>query len=236
MQAVIMAGGSGVRLRPFTYAIPKPLLPLGEISILEFIVKTLKRTGITEIFLVTSHQHNKFAKCLDYENKYGLKIHLCFEGEQKGTAGGIILLKDQLVDDFLILNGDVLVRTDFESMFNHHKDSNADITIGVTTFDFTVPHGVIVQGRNDELVSIVEKPKHSFLINAGMYILNPSVFDLMGNLSYLDMPELVTFAKAANKKVLTYHIGDRWLDTGQLSDYENAVEKIAQWTTQIDKE
>ena len=232
MQAVIMAGGSGVRLRPFTYAIPKPLLPIGigDLTILEYTIQSLSQTGFNDIFLITSHQHEKFQRCHEYENKYGIEIHICFEGKQRGTAGGIILLRDQLNDNFLVLNGDLLVRTDFDSMSNYHLENKADITIGTTTFGFTIPYGVIEFGQDNELANIIEKPKHSALINAGIYILNSSVFDLIEHTTYLDMPELIALAMKGNKRIRTYHVGDRWLDTGQFDDYERAVERIEKWS------
>lgn len=232
MQAVIMVGGRGVRLRPFTYVIPKPLLPLWDITILEYTIQSLTKDGFNEIFLMTSYQHEKFKQCHEYEKKYSIKVNICFEGKKMGTAGGIMLLKDRLDDNFLALNGDLIVKMNFYSMFNYHLNNKADITVGTTEFSLTVPHGVIELNKDNELINMIEKPKYSFVINSGIYVLNSSIFELFElkeHTNYLDMPELIALAKIKNKKIRTYDVGERWLDTGQLDDYERAVDKIEEW-------
>jgi len=230
MQAVIMAGGSGIRLRPFTYAIPKPLLPLGDLTILEYTIRSLSQAGFNEIFLLTSYQHEKFQQCREYENKYQIKINIDFEEERMGTAGGLILLKNRLDDNFLTLNGDILVRMSFRDMFDYHLSNQADMTIGITKFSFTVPYGVVELGRNHELINLTEKAGYSFLVSSGIYILNSSILGLMEHTDYLDMPELIAMARKKHKKLNTFDVGERWLDTGQLDDYERAVGKIEEWS------
>jgi len=236
MQAVIMVGGAGVRLRPFTYVIPKPLLPLRDTTILEYTVKSLCNQGIDEIFLLTSYQNNSFEQCHEYGGKYGGKVSVWFEGKKMGTAGGLKLLEDKLDPDFLVLNGDLLVRMNFTSMVDYHIRNKADITIGTTEFRFTIPHGVVEIDEHEELVNIQEKPTRCSIVNAGIYALNSSMFCLFGskeNPNYLDMPTLIRLAKHANMKVKTYDIGKRWLDTGELVNYERAVDAIEGWSKAI---
>ena len=237
MQAVIMVGGSGVRLRPFTYLVPKPLLPLGNVTILEYMVKSLSNQGVGEVFLITSYQKNRFDQCSEYGSRYGIKVNICFEGKMMGTAGGITLLRNQVNSDFLLLNGDLVVKMDFVSMLENHKNNRADITIGITKYSFTVPHGVIDLDDRSEFVDISEKPTYSFMINAGIYAINPSIVGLLGskeNLEYLDMPSLVTFARDNQMKVNVFNIGEHWLDTGKLVDYERAVDAIEAWMEKDD--
>jgi len=236
MQAVIMAGGTGVRLRPFTYLVPKPLLPLGDTTILEYMVRSLSTQGVDEIFLITSYQNHRFDQCREYGSKYGIKVNICFEGIKMGTAGGIRLIRDQLDSDFLVLNGDLVVRMKFISMLNYHVRNKADITVGTTEFRFTIPHGVVELNKHSDLVNIAEKPTYCSMINAGIYALNTSIFNLFNskeNSNYLDMPSLVTSAKNRNMKVKAFNIGEHWLDTGKLVDYERAVEAIEGWSKTI---
>lgn len=231
MQAVIMAGGEGIRLRPLTYVIPKPLLPLGNITILEYLIKNLSRNGFNEIFLMCFYQHEKFKSCLSYEQKYHIQMHIVVEEKRMGTAGGIFFIKTKLNDNFLVINGDLLVEMDFKSMFDFHLNQKADITIGATKFSFAIPHGVIELNENNHLRNITEKPRYSHLINSGIYILNQSVLGPgeNGNAS-LDMPSLISLARGENKNILVYDIGDRWLDAGELDEYEKAVVKIEEWS------
>lgn len=225
-----MAGGQGIRLRPLTYVVPKPLLPLGNITILEYLVKNLSKNGFDDIFLMCFYQHEKFRPCLSYAEKYRIKMQMVVEEKGMGTAGGIFLVKKKLDNDFLVINGDLLVEMDFKSMFDFHLTQNADITIGATRYTFTVPHGVIEPDEDNHLKNITEKPQFSHLINSGIYVLNKSVLgsEENGN-SSLDMPSLISLAKGKNKSVLVYDIGDHWLDTGELDEYERAVGQIEEW-------
>jgi NDP-sugar pyrophosphorylase family protein len=225
-----MVGGSGLRLRPFTYVIPKPLLSLGDnTTILENMVQTLSKNGFTEIFLMTSYQHKKFNQCKKYENKYGVKINICHEEEKMGTIGGVISLKDQLDNNFLVLNGDLVVKIDFRDIFNYHRGNDADITIGVTEYRYKLPYSVVEFNRNNELTNITEKPAYPFIINSGIYVLSTSIFELLEKTDYMDMPGLISIAKERNKKIMKFDIGDCWLDMGHLDDYEKAIEVIEEW-------
>lgn len=224
-----MVGGMGVRLRPFTYAIPKPLLPFKDKTILEYMVKHLSESGFDEIFLLTLYQHEKFKQCYDYKDKYGIKVNICYEEEKRGTVGGISIILDRLENNFLVLNGDLIIETDLKQMFEYHLNNKADITVGITDYNFTVPYGVIEYDKNDNLINIIEKPGYSFKINSGVYILNSTIFDLIDKTKYLDMPTLIHRTAIKNRIIKTYDIGPCWLDIGQLNDYERAVDKIEEW-------
>lgn len=230
MQAVIMAGGMGVRLRPFTYVIPKPLLPLGDGTILENIVRDLSKAGFTEIFILTSYQHEKFSDCYEYGEKYGVKIIIQEEKQKMGTAGGLTLIKDKLSENFLLLNADLLVMTNFLEMVEYHIENRVEITIGVTKFEYIIPYSIVQFNEENELTKITEKPTKNFIVNSGIYVLNKKVLEVMGATDYLDMPSLISEAMEKNMVIKTYDIGHCWLDMGHLDDYERAAEKIEKWS------
>jgi NDP-sugar pyrophosphorylase family protein len=229
MQAVIMVGGEGFRLRPFTYTIPKPLLPIGDLTILESLVKSLIEQGFQEIILITCYQHRKFEQCTSYKKKYGGKITLYHEKKKMGTVGAISKLQDQLNNNFLLMNGDLVVEMDFASFYNYHVQQSADITIGITPNEIKNPYGVVESDKKNRLVRITEKPKENVMINTGIYALNSSVFSFLKSDEYMDMPVLINRELAGNKKILTYKIGNKWLDTGYLENYEIAIEIVEKW-------
>lgn len=229
MQSVIMVGGEGFRLRPFTYTIPKPLLPVGDLTILESLIKSLAEQEFREIFLITCYQHNKFEQCYDYQKKYGVKITLCYEKKKMGTVGAIAMLQEQLKNDFLLLNGDLVVEMDFYAFYNFHVHHAADLTIGITPHEIKNPYGVVESDTENRLVRMVEKPNQIIMINAGIYVLSSSVFSYVKHDECLDMPVLINREQVDNKKILTYNIGNKWLDTGHLENYEIALEKVEEW-------
>lgn len=224
-----MAGGEGVRLRPFTYVIPKPLLPVGEVTVLEHTIRELARNGIANVFISTNYHARQFQQCVPYGEKYGVKLCLFKESQKLGTAGALYLIKDSLDDPFCVLNGDLIFKVDIAGMFRMHREKNADITIGIKKHNLTIPYAIIERGQNGDLLDISEKPTYTYFINAGIYVLSPSVLASLSTEAYLDMPTLIDLTRGSGGKVLVYDIGDRWLDMGQISDYERAIDLIEQW-------
>ena len=229
MKAVIMAGGEGVRLRPFTYVIPKPLLPIGNSTILERTIKCLTKCGFGEIFISINYRSQSFEKWMGDGEKYGAKIRLIKEKKKLGTAGSLYLMRDFLTDDFCMLNGDLIIQIDLDEMYWFHKQKNADITIGIKEHRLTIPYAIINKNKDGILYDIEEKPTYKYFINSGIYILNPLIFDIMFHEKHIDMPELIGNVKRAGGDIFVYDIGNRWLDMGQFSDYEKAVDIIDKW-------
>ncbi len=229
MKAVIMAGGEGVRLRPFTYIIPKPLLPVGDLTVLEHAIMELARSGIEDIFISTNYHARQFQECTPYGEKYGVKLFLFKENRKLGTAGALYLIKDNLDNPFCVLNGDLIFRVDIAGMFRVHSEKNADITIGIKQHRLTVPYAIIERGADGALFEIKEKPTYTYYINAGIYVLSPSVLASLNAEAYLDMPTLIDSIRGSGGGVFVHDIGDQWLDMGQLSDYELAIDLIDQW-------
>lgn len=229
MKAVIMAGGEGVRLRPFTYMLPKPFLPVGDSTVFEHIIQNLKNCGFDDICISVNYQAKQFRKCLEYREKYGVKIQLSRERKKLGTAGALFNLKRRLKESFCLINGDLLTRTRLDRMHAFHERRNADITMGIKKHDVVIPYAVIQKNALQRLARIKEKPSYRYHINAGIYMLNPRVLRLLRRERRLDMPALIELVRRSSGKVFVYDIGEYWLDIGHLTDYENALDVIQTW-------
>jgi len=224
-----MAGGEGVRLRPFTYLIPKPLLPVGDKSVIEHMICALANYGFDEIFVTTNYRAEDFAKCLDFGTKYGVKVELIREHKKLGTVGAVSLLSESLTGPFLLVNGDLIVDTDLSSMVDFHKSYGGSITIGIKKFCEKIPYGVVEWNEDYELVSITEKPEVVRHVNAGIYVLDITVIKYISNNGYMDITELIERIKQVPGKILVYDIGDCWMDMGRFRDYEKAIEATEEW-------
>jgi len=229
MQAIIMAGGEGVRLRPFTYLIPKPLLPLGDKSVIEHMICALADYGFDEIFVTTNYRADDFAQCLAFGPKYGVKVELIRENKRLGTVGAVHLLSKFLTGPFLLANGDLIVDTDLSLMADFHKSHKGSITIGIKKYCEQIPYGVVKWDKNHELISMTEKPEIVRYVNAGVYILDPVAINYISKNGYMDITELIGRIKQANGQIFVYDIGDCWMDMGRFKDYERAIDAIEEW-------
>ena len=164
MKAVILAGGLGTRLKPYTTVFPKPLMPIGESPILEIIVKQLKAKGFNEITLAVGHLSELIMAFFNNGSKYGLKIEYSKEEKKLGTAGGLGLLKNKLVDDFLVMNGDVLTGLDFSEFLEFHKKTGSIATIALNRRHVDIDFGVVELDENRTLIGYIEKPKIDYLV------------------------------------------------------------------------
>ncbi len=223
-----MAGGLGQRLRPFTYITPKPLLPVNDMCSIEFLVKELSNYNIDDIFISVNYLKEKFDVCYSYEKKYGVNITLIEEQDRMGTVGSLSLMKDFLDDNFILLNGDLFTSIDYTKMLGKFKDTQADLLICVKKEATTSPYGIVNFNANDQLISITEKPTSYNWINAGIYLFHPGVTNFIKK-EYFDMPDLLSILKKENKKLLTFDLGEKWLDIGKVEDYEKASKIIQDW-------
>jgi len=224
-QAVIMAGGEGVRLRPLTYAIPKPLLPLRDYSVIEFIIRGLAERGVKELFIMVYYQYEKFQICLDYGKKYGVKVHLVKEEKKLGTIGGIINILDELKKSFLVINADIINSIDVAAMAASHESKGAAITLGVKDYSLQVPYGVVATGPDGGFLGLREKPTESYLISAGINVLSPDVFQYVTG-APIDLPDLIKLLLKDGKIVSTHKIQGFWFDIGRAEDYEKAIDLL----------
>ncbi|MBF0515583.1 MAG: NTP transferase domain-containing protein [Nitrospirae bacterium] len=228
-KAVIMAGGEGVRLRPYTFILPKPLLPVGDTTVLDHIIECLGSCGFGEVYVSVNYKAREFEGWLESRKADGTVVHLFKEPQKMGTAGSIGLIRDNLTEPFCVVNGDLIMNINIDKMYDRHVETGADITIGIKGYRFTIPYAVINKDGDDLLETIIEKPSYDHFINAGIYILSQSVFQHIPHERRLDMPSLIDSLKKAGGRISVYDIGERWLDIGRISDYEKAVELINQW-------
>jgi len=228
MDAVVMAGGKGTRLRPLTYAIPKPLLPVGERPILEILLSQLKRSGFTKAYVSIGYKGDLIRSYFGNGSRLGLPVEYIEEKDALGTAGALGLVKDRLTRPFLMVNGDILTKLDFARFYEYHVSEGAVMTVGGIDYKVQIPFGVI-ENENGFVRGITEKPTASYLVAGGVYALSPEALEGVGGGRRLDLPDLMSGLVKDGKKVLTYKITEPWLDVGKMSDYERAMQEVASW-------
>jgi NDP-sugar pyrophosphorylase family protein len=222
MKAVILAGGLGVRLRPFTEIIPKPLLPIGEKAVLEIQIEHLQRYGFDEIYLATNYKSDYIKNFFGDGKRFNVKLEISKEVEPLGTVGPISLIKDKLTEPFILMNGDILTSIDYSKFYYfalEKKDTNLVVGIKeiVTPFQFG---NIFFEG--DYVTGIQEKPNIKTHILAGIYILKPEIFNIIPNNQYFNMDTLILTMISKKMPILKYEINEYWLDIGCIEDYEKA--------------
>ena len=220
MQAVILAGGKGTRLRPLTYSIPKPLLPIGRKPILEIIVERLREHNFREIILTVEYKAELIRDYFGDGNGFGVEISYLQEGRYSGTAGPVKQVQHLLNGEpFVTMNGDLLTDLDFSKMYRAHQDMSSEMTVATTGHAVKLPYGVIDM-QDSKIVSVREKPTLQFLVNAGIYILSSSALDVVPEEDAYDMPDLIQTLIDQGRKVGTYFIDGEWQDLGTMENYE----------------
>lgn len=225
---VLMAGGKGVRLHPLTFNVPKPMLTIGETPIIEIILRKLHAQGFRKVYISVNYlaeiieQHVKDGAWL------GLDVTYVHEEKPMGTAGALGQLKNELTEPFLVMNGDLLTNCDLSDTVRSHTKSEAAATLCVREYSFQIPYGVVnVDGNIVE--SISEKPTHTSLVSAGIYVLSPAVLDLVPENSYFDMPSLLTAISDNGSPVVAFPVFESWLDIGRHDDLEDARSHVGDW-------
>ena len=212
--ALLMAGGRGSRLRPITDDCPKPLLPINGKPILEIILEQCIDSGIRNFYISVHFLAEKIINYFGDGSKWNVKIKYLREDLPLGTAGSLKLIQDDLKHSLILINGDVLTKTNFQNVLNYHSKNNAEITICAREQILSSPYGVIeVEGISFK--SMIEKPNFRQLVNAGIYVLNPSVISYVLEKEYLDMPELIMLTKERKKNIIVYPVHEYWLDIGK---------------------
>jgi len=225
MKAVILAGGKGTRLKPYTTVIPKPLMPIGNYPILEVILHQLKQYGADEIILAVGHMAQLFQAFFNNGENYGIKIGYSFETQPLGTAGPLAQLIDRLDDDFLVMNGDLLTTLNYRRLYEYHQDHHAAATIGLYEREVKIDFGVVNVDSDHRLTEYIEKPTYKFNVSMGINVINPEIarpYLVPGK--YLDLPDLMMKLHEDGHKVLTYNEPCYWLDIGRVDDYQMANE------------
>ncbi|MBT9150547.1 MAG: UTP--glucose-1-phosphate uridylyltransferase [candidate division WS2 bacterium] len=226
MKAVILAGGKGTRLRPYTTIFPKPLMPVGDKPILEIVVQQLKSYGFDELIMAVGHLAELIMTFFNDGNKYDINIKYSREDKPLGTAGSLALMKDELNEAFLMMNGDVLTTLDFSDLVNYHKRNGAIATIALKKMDVKIDFGVVELDDSNSIVGYNEKPKIDYLISMGVYIFEPRVLKYIKSGAYLDFPDLIKELISNGETVKGYVYDGYWLDIGRPDDYERASREI----------
>ena len=221
MKAVILAGGLGARLKPFTEVIPKPLLPIGEKSLLEIQINRLKQYGFDEIYLATNYKSDYITGFFGDGSRYGVKLTISKEEIPLGTAGPVTLIKERLTEPFIVMNGDILSTIDFRKFYDFAFSIPADLCVGIKKIITPFAFGN-VYSEGDFVTGIEEKPNIETEILAGIYLMKPGIFDIIPENTYYGMDDLILSMLKAGKSVAKYSIREIWLDIGQLPDYEKA--------------
>ena len=218
---ILMAGGLGTRLRPLTKNTPKPMLEVGGKPILETIVKGFVDSNFTNITMCLGYKSNVIQDHFQDGSAFGANIDYIVEEKRMGTAGALTLLGKRLNNPFFVMNGDLLTRINFEKMLDFHLEHDSKATMCVREYDIEVPYGV-VNMDNEGIISIAEKPIHSFFVNAGIYLLEPDCIDLVPDNKFYDMPTLFEELIATKGKIVSFPLQEYWLDIGRIADYERA--------------
>jgi len=224
LKAIVMAGGKGERLHPLTKDMPKPMLPLNDRPLMERTIEQLRKCGIKEVHIATNYKSEAITNHFGNGNDFGVEIKYTTEDQPLGTAGalGLVSIPDSPT---LVINGDVLTQLDFRAMHDFHRSHQAVMTVGVRKCDFEVPYGVI-ETRDVEIVNLAEKPMQTFLVNAGIYLLEPKAYEYILTGRQFDMTELVEILIKKKQRVISFPIQEYWLDVGHPVNYRQAEEDI----------
>lgn len=222
---VILAGGLGTRLRPLTEVTPKPLLKLGDHQVLPLLIDQIASYGFRNFLIAVHHQAQILERQLGNGEKMGLHIQYLRESEPLGTVGAVRLARAKLQRPFLVVNGDLLTKVNFEHLLEFHELQQFDITIAVKEYEVRIPYGV-VQLTNGEVYNLEEKPSQSYFVNAGIYVLHPSVIELIPETGPYDVTDLIQAALLEKKRLGGFPIHEYWLDIGHPQDYSRAWKDV----------
>ena len=225
MQAIILAGGKGRRLRPYTTVLPKPLMPLGDMPIIEVVLRQLAGYGFHDVTIAVGYLAELLMAYCGDGSKFGLRLHYSREEEPLGTAGPLALV-DGLDDTTLVLNGDVLTSLDLAALVQQHRSSGAVATIATHQRQQPINYGIIENNDAGQVTAYIEKPTYHYQVSMGIYVLEPTVLHRIPRGHYLDLPDLVRQLMADGERVMAYPFDGYWLDIGRHDDYEQAVEEF----------
>ena len=232
MKAVVLAGGKGTRLAPYTHILPKPLMPIGDMPILEVLLRQMKRAGVDEVVLTVGHLAQLLQAFFLDGKQWGLRIHYSYEDQPLGTAGPLSLI-ECLDETFLVSNGDVLTTLDLEELIRFHKEHGGIATIAVHRRQVRIDLGVVQWNGGDTICGYIEKPVYDYTVSMGIYVFEPRVLEYIPRNRYLDFPDLVLKLIAAGEKVTGYTFAGYWKDLGRPDDYEEAARDFVEMQAQF---
>jgi NDP-sugar pyrophosphorylase family protein len=221
MKAMVLVGGRGTRLRPLTFAVPKPLLAVGEKPMLQLIFEQLKRGNCDEVILATGYLAELIEAFCGDGSRFGLKISYVRESMPLGTAGPLTLIRDRVArDEFLLLtNGDVITRLEFPRIVDFAHENDFDLTVGYVPFKYQSPYGVLTI-EDKQVTAVTEKPEVTYSISSGIYVVKATCLDLIPTSTFFTMPDLIQKLRKQERRVGAYRIDDFWLGVEDLTHME----------------
>jgi len=223
---VVMAGGKGSRMAPFTHVLPKALIPIGEKPVIELILNNFAKFGFSDFRISVNHK-SKMIKAYFEENSYNFNISYLYEDQPLGTGGALAMLKGQMKRPFFITNCDILLNIDYSKVLEFHQSGNYEFTLVGAIHHHIVPYGVLDIQDGGNLTTLREKPGYDFLVNTGIYLLNPSALELIPEGEFFNITDLVDLIKQRGGNVGVFPISENsWIDIGQWDEYKKTVAKI----------
>lgn len=233
VRAVLLAGGLGTRLAPYTMVFPKPLVPLGDIPIMEIVLRQLRWHGVKSAYISVGHLAPLIeAYFLTRGPMEGMEISYLREDEPLGTAGALAMLEG-VDDDLLVCNGDILTTLDFSALAGFHREQEAALTIGVHTKKIRVDLGVLGVDGDGRVTEYIEKPTNSYQCSMGAYVYSPAALKLIEPGKRLDFPDLVNRLLERGEKVVAYRSDCYWMDIGRPEDYDRAAQDFDRMRAQL---
>lgn len=235
MKAVILAGGKGTRLEPFTANLPKPLVPLDGVPILEVLIRRLIHYGITDITLTLGHLAELIQAYFEQRHGWMEKININFveDNEPTGTAGSLSFIPD-LAKTFLVINGDLLTNLNFNDLVQFHQNHKAALTIAYHTQTVKIDLGVLKLNDQQQVIDYIEKPETSYSVSMGIYVYEPHILKYIDYGEYLDFPDLVSRLIKEGEQICAYPANCLWLDIGRPDDYEKAQNLFSEKREEFD--
>jgi len=235
MKAVILAGGKGTRLAPYTIVFPKPLMPIDDHLILEIVIRQLASYGFNDLTIAVGHLAELIETFFKDGKKFGVKIEYSREDKPLGTAAPLSLIKD-LPETFLVMNGDVLTTLDYRKLVQYHIKNEGMVTVAMHKKEINIDLGVMEFDNDKVLTRYTEKPTMEYQVSMGIYVFNRDVLRYIPEDRYFDFPDLIQVLLKNGEKVVCYPSNDYWLDIGRSEDYKNANEVFSKLRDQFLKE
>lgn len=224
---VIMAGGKGTRLKPITNIIPKPLIPIGEKPIIELITDSFAKAGVTSFFVSVNYKKEMIKRYFDEIPNKKYQLFYCNEPEPLGTGGSLYLLKDRLKETFFVTNCDILIKQDYAEILEYHYQHQNELTLVAAIKHYSIPYGTLEAGAGGMLKSFREKPEIQFLVNAGMYILEPHLLNEIPENTFYHITDLMEKIKNRGGNVGVFPVSEgAWMDIGEWKEYNNTVSRL----------
>ena len=226
LPVVVMAGGKGTRLAPFTSVLPKPLIPVGGKTALEVIMNSFADCGVDEFYISVNYK-SRLIQAYFEELAPPYQVHYVYEDEPLGTAGSLRFLAGRVNGDLIVINCDVIIKADYHTLVEHHRRQENDITLVVSLKNYSIPYGICELDSDGRLTHMKEKPEYNFLVNTGLYVLNAAVLDEIPENRFFHITELIEKIRQQGGRIGVYPISDKaWLDTGEWHEYVQTLTQL----------